>query len=350
MNASWNHPALAFEEAQLSVQRHLGANIVGIPASVFASYEDDPDLRVTAAFPTDSSEHPVVVLKSNRFSFLRDSLRAHRLAGSAVPGLAPNILGYEETSSGSLLLLELFKGVPAADAGFDGLESTARSLAAIQQELSSSQAWSGHCTSLADLNQTFMGCRERILEHTAVWEEDPDGKLSQALCLATKDVPGILDRTQALLSDWIELVVEADLPLTLHHGDLHAGNAVIRDDGRALIYDWETGCFAHPFFSMEKLMTAGWSLDKDKRGGPWGYVRDTPSQDRVKSVYLREMGTVGERHSRAFDAAMCLATIFEMDHEMRWAEVCGWPQLNPEWTAQLLNRLLQHSSLQRRMG
>jgi len=45
---------------------------------------------------------------------------------------------------------------------------------------------------------------------------------------------------------------------------------------------------------------------------------------------------------RAFDIAMCLAVVKELHHEWRWAEIMAWTDGNPEWTAQLINRLWQH--------
>jgi hypothetical protein len=93
--------------------------------------------------------------------------------------------------------------------------------------------------------------------------------------------------------------------------------------------------------SAEKMLTSGWGLDTGNSGGPWGYVRDTPTQDELKRAYLGEFG--GSSLERAFDAAMGLAVIKEMHHEMEWARRCGWKDLNPEWTAQLVRRLFEHA-------
>ena len=62
----------------------------------------------------------------------------------------------------------------------------------------------------------------------------------------------------------------------------------------------------------------------------------------MKIAYLDAFGTPSKTLDRAFDAAMCLAVIKEMHHEMEWARLCNWENLNPEWTAQLVNRLFQH--------
>jgi hypothetical protein len=130
--------------------------------------------------------------------------------------------------------------------------------------------------------------------------------------------------------------------LSIDHGDCHSGNATLTADGSVLLFDWENACRSHPFFSMEKVLTAGWGLDTGNSGGPWGYVRNTPTQDELKLAYLGEFGRLTPVLDRAFDAAMCLAVIKEMHHEMEWARRCGWQDLNPEWTAQLINRLFKH--------
>jgi hypothetical protein len=71
-------------------------------------------------------------------------------------------------------------------------------------------------------------------------------------------------------------------------------------------------------------------------------VRGTPTQEELKHAYLGEFGSETPTLLWAFDAAMCLAVIEEMHHEMEWARRCGWKDLNPEWTAQLVNRLFEH--------
>ena len=40
---------------------------------------------------------------------------------------------------------------------------------------------------------------------------------------------------------------------------------------------------------------------------------------------------------------MCLAVVKQMHHEWKWVERMNWKDGNPEWTAQLISRLWQHS-------
>ena len=110
-----------------------------------------------------------------------------------------------------------------------------------------------------------------------------------------------------------------------------------------LIFDWDDAVLSHPFLAVERLLVSAWHLDTNGGGGPWGYVTGTPSQAAVRDAYLNAIswGNWKERE-RAFDLAMCLAVVKEMYHEWQWAETMGWKDGNPEWTAQLINRLWQH--------
>jgi hypothetical protein len=88
---------------------------------------------------------------------------------------------------------------------------------------------------------------------------------------------------------------------------------------------------SHPYLSAEKLMVSAWSLDeRGKVGGPWGYYRSSPTQELVRELYLRAWGGTSLREEHSYDAAMALATLEEMFHEMAWASLCGWEHQNPE--------------------
>ena len=56
-------------------------------------------------------------------------------------------------------------------------------------------------------------------------------------------------RLKAACGEWDA----AGVPLTLEHGDFHAGNMVVRGD-QFLIYDWTDACIGHPFVGLTALM------------------------------------------------------------------------------------------------
>ncbi|MEI7577493.1 MAG: phosphotransferase [Armatimonadota bacterium] len=341
------HPALDVAMLVACVNQSLGAQFSDEPEVVFASYEDPPDLRLTALLRTDSIEHPSVVIKANKSPLLANSAAIHILAASAGGGYVPRVLGSAQNDDASLLLLERFEGSPASEMGLDGLVAVANSLSHIQLRVSRAQIAHANLAilKLDDLHLVFGRCQSKILEaFERVWFADDDSKLSRALKGPIETIPLLLASVEALLPTLIGAVSAAGVDYSIHHGDLHSGNAVLMSDGSALIYDWETGSVAHPFFSMEKLLTSGWAMDENQSGGPWGYVRSTPSQENLKRTYLGAFDGDPRVLGSAFDAAMCLAVLVEMDFEIKWAEVCGWDNGNPEWTAQLINRLREHQA------
>ncbi len=343
----WPFDALDLSNVQAFVKRGLSnATFVSEPLEIYAQYNDGPDRRTTVRFATDDPKHLTVVVKLNQFPFLSGSPAAHRLVDACSPGRVPNILAIEEDAEGSLILFEVFDGtsIEKQNALTPVLE-VATTLGKIQRGCSdeSAKAKGLQAIELSDFTGLFQMCVANIGEHSHAWEAD-DGKLHRAMGCPGPEVLNKLHSFGKDMDNWVTALDESRIDLSIEHGDCHAGNAVKLIDGSILIFDWENACRTHPFLSAEKLLTSGWAFDSGTSGGPWGYVRNTPSQDQMKTRYLAEFGGPNTRLSRAFDAAMCIAVIKEMHHEMEWAGLCGWKDLNPEWTAQLVNRLTHHSS------
>ena len=314
------------------------------PIAVYAMYDDGPDQRATLRYGTDNPEHPEVVVKVNRYSFLSGSPAAHRLVSRCSPAYVPWVIAAEVSPSGSLILLAIFEGRPLNGvAGMEPLLKMAKTLAKIQLDCAEAAAVATGLETVrtADLPRLFDECLANIEAHFAAWQGD-DGKIEKAMGFPGCEVLNRLRPLRPKVDEWVTAVEAAAIPLSIDHGDCHSGNAALTADGSVLLFDWENACRSHPFFSMEKVLTAGWGLDTGNTGGPWGYVRNTPTQDVLKRAYLGEFGRVTPVLDRAFDAAMCLAVIKEMLHEMEWARRCGWQDLNPEWTAQLIKRLFEH--------
>lgn len=323
----------------------LGTLVEG-PVATYAAYDDGPDPRVTVRFVTDDREHPEVVVKLNLFPLLRNSPAAHGLVSRCSPDSVPRVLACESGEEGSLILLATFEGTTVEKLNdLAPLLEMARTLGRVQVECTQASRSTVGLQTLEpeDLIHAFRECVEGIESHFDAWTHN-DGRLQRAMGFPGDQVLAKLDSLRPRLEVWVDMLTEADVDLSIEHGDAHAGNAVQRPDGSVLIFDWENACRSHPFFSAEKMLTSGWALDAGTSGGPWGYVRNTPSQDALKIRYLEAFGPPTDRRKRAFDAAMGLAVIKEMHHEMEWARQCGWQDLNPEWTAQLVNRLTQHAA------
>jgi len=302
-------------------------------------YDDGPDRRATLRFGTDDPAHPEVVVKVNLFPLLSGSAAAHRLVSRGSPSRVPRVIATDERGEGSMILLATFEG-RAVEAG--SLPEMARTLGRIQIECAAESAGETGLETVtpAEIPRLFHECLANIEAHFAAWSGD-EGKVAAAMGFPGAEVLDRLGGLRRRVDGWVEALEEPGIPLSIEHGDGHAGNGTCLADGRVLIFDWENASRSHPFLSAEKMLTSGWGLDTGKSGGPWGYVRETPTQDELKQAYLGEFG--GSSLERAFDAAMGLAVIKEMHHEMEWARRCGWKDLNPEWTAQLVRRLFEHA-------
>jgi hypothetical protein len=314
------------------------------PTNVYAMYDEGPDRRSTLRYVTDDPEHSEVVVKVNHYSFLSGSAAAHRLVSRCSPTKVPKVLAIDESGPGCLILFAIFEG-RSLDSfpGTEPLQELARTLGKIQVACSVASADEPGLETIlpADLPRLFDESMANIEEHFGAWQSD-EGKIEKAMGFPGHEVLERLKPLRSNVERWVEVLEEPKVSLSIDHGDCHGGNSTVLNDGTVLIFDWENACRSHPFFSMEKVLTTGWGLDTGNSGGPWGYVRGTPTQDEVKRAYLAEFGPTEPPLDRAFDAAMCLAVIKEMHHEMEWARRCGWKDLNPEWTAQLVNRLFEH--------
>jgi hypothetical protein len=317
------------------------------PTVVHALYDDSPDQRATLRYVVDDPNHREVVVKVNHFPFLSGSAAAHRLVHRCSPTDVPEVIATEDIGTSSMILLATFEGSPLdSNTGPAHLRDMASTLGRIQVECTTeSSAETGLATiSPVDLPRLFDECFAKIQAHYPVWQTD-DGKLEKAMGFPAAEVLNRLSNLRTNVDRWVQQLQEAGTALSIEHGDCHSGNAILRSDGSILIFDWENAGISHPFLSAEKLLTSGWGMDTGNSGGPWGYIRRTPTQDELKAAYLNEFVEPRSTLERSFDAAMCLAVIKEMHHEMEWARLCGWKDLNPEWTAQLINRLFQHVQL-----
>lgn len=321
------------------------------PTTIYAAYDSLPDMRVTARFQvTNRQGHslPDVVFRANHFPLLASSARIHAFLSRRCKDAVPEVLAWHEVGDGSYLLYRAFEGeVIEKMRSLSTLITTARTLAQIQAAVAvapPSEKANLPRLPVETIPILFAEMLANIrARYTAVWAAD-DGTLSQWMPFAASEVLTRLEPMQAQVEAWSRELAGEPWPVTIVHGDLHTGNAVVQGNGMVLIYDWDDAVLSHPFLSIERLLVGAWHLDTGRGPGPWGYVAGTPSQAAVKDVYLNAVpwGTREERE-HAFDIAMCLAVVKEMHHEWKWAEMMGWANGNPEWTAQLISRLWQHA-------
>lgn len=329
------------------------SEVVG-PTRIYAQYADSPDIRITARFEPLTPSEPKVVFKANYFPLLVGSSLIAPLLSSHCTGMVPNVLAYERREGGSFLLYREFEGELVSELRSpEVLLDVARVLGKIQSTIATlpeTETASLPLLEIARLPVLFAEVLAHLRRYFAVaWARD-EGILTQWLGFPAVEV---LDRLEPLADEvkaWTQALATSRIPLSVDHGDLHAGNAVRQPDSSILVFDWENACLSCPFFSVEKLMVSAWSFDtQTEETGPWGWVSGTPTQLALKEAYLNAVSWEShEERDRLFDIAMCLATIKEMHSELIWAETMNWDNGNPEWTAQLISRLLQYREAMRK--
>lgn len=83
---------------------------------------------------------------------------------------------------------------------------------------------------------------ETALADKEMWCVGQDGGLAhEEVTQLHRSIPGLKMRCKALES--------YEIPETLHHDDLHAGNIMIHDD-HFIFFDWAESFIAHPFYSL----------------------------------------------------------------------------------------------------
>lgn len=129
-----------------------------------------------------------------------------------------------------------------------------------------------------------LGCPDRRLSTLAtdVAEAFADGLSSSGLGDAEKRrVEKLLPRVAQLG----EQVAEWPIPTSLVHGDFHPGNAGVRADGTACLFDWSDGALSHPLLDVCHFTTRLPAAEKAKLWdvycSEWG---DVASPQRLRRV------------------------------------------------------------------
>jgi hypothetical protein len=346
--ATWPANVLSITEAQSWISGVLPGNPeVSGPTKVYAAKDD---FGVTARFSV-RPEGEDVVLKANVYSGFNGAAFAFDVLSRHCPGNVPAVIAWQDDEGRSRILTRPFEGQAL---------SALRSTAALQEMAGTVGRIQATIAVLPRMEtarvpsvpvKRIITLFDELLEdveanQTTVWVAG-NQKLSEALRFPAEELPSRLRTLRPEVVDWVEELHAQDWPSTICHGDLHADNAVLQKDGRVLVYDWEDAFLSCPFMCLERLLVQAWNWDAGGDSvGPWGYVAGTAGQVAVQDAYVDALpfGKTASRR-RACAVAMCLAVIREAYAEWQWALSLGWPDGNPEWTAQLMNRLLQHRDM-----
>lgn len=175
--------------------------------------------------------------------------------GKICPGRVPEVMA-SEPDSGWMLLQEA--GV------------THRGSVPIDQKTAILTAF-GHIqrTTVPHVDQLQeLGCADRRA-HTLIHQIEPllQDELAVA-ALAPEEVSELRQRVPEMI-ELCQRISDYSVPLTLIHGDLHAGNVASVDD-QLVFFDWTEACIAHPF--MDAFMIYN--------------ERDEDVHNRMRDAYL----------------------------------------------------------------
>ncbi|MFC2106093.1 phosphotransferase family protein [Candidatus Bipolaricaulota bacterium] len=237
-----------------------------------------------------------VVLKASFTPLFPQVTEIHALLDQIVPEGAPRLIAGEMVDGQLWTLFEHIQGATAEEVGTpEALEATARELARVQ-------------AAVARLDLTRVPAFDVRRVPSILLE---DGLSDQPVEL----VQWLRDAQPALQLDADAL---ADVPPSLDHPDVNGSNAIILDDGRVILLDWEEATVGCPLFSLDRLLSDALELS---------------AVEAVTSAYL---DTFSACESEQLDRAMRLVPL-KLAHEFRaYARSLGLPNPHTRLTTLLL--------------
>jgi aminoglycoside phosphotransferase (APT) family kinase protein len=118
----------------------------------------------------------------------------------------------------------------------------------------------------------------------------------------------------------------ADIPLSLDHPDVNGGNAIMLEDGRAILIDWEEATVGCPLFSLDRLLDDAHTLS---------------AVETVRNAYLDTLGAGGLEH---VERAMRLVPLKLALENRAYARSLGWPHPHTRLTTRLLELAQRRST------
>lgn len=245
-----------------------------------------------------------VVLKASFTPLFPQVTEVHALLESIVPEGAPQLIASEMVDGQLWTLFEHIPGATAEEVG------TARALEATARELARVQA------AVAKLDLSRLPVFDVRSVPGALLEDD------------LSDQP--VELVQWLRDAQPSLQLDADalaaIPPSLDHPDVNASNAIILNDGRAILLDWEEATVGCPLFSLDRLLDDAHELS---------------AVETVRDVYLETLCAGG---SGQVERAMRLVPL-KLAHEFRaYARALGWPHPHSRLTTRLLELAQRRST------
>jgi aminoglycoside phosphotransferase (APT) family kinase protein len=174
-----------------------------------------------------------VVFKASFTPLFPQVIGVHDLLERIVPEGAPRLIANEMVEGQLWTLFEHLQGATAEEVG------TPTALEAIARELARVQA------AVAELDLTRLPVIDVRRVPSALLEDDLSDQPVELVQWLRAAQPALQLDADAL----------AEVPLSLDHPDVNVSNAIIRDDGRAILLDWEETTVGCPLFSLDRLLS-----------------------------------------------------------------------------------------------
>lgn len=237
-----------------------------------------------------------VVLKASYTPLFPQVADIHALLERLDPEGAPRLLRSEMVNGQLWTLFEHLQGPTAEEVGTpEALVATARELARVQ-------------AAVAKLDLTGIPVLDVRHVPSLLLEDDLSDQPAEWVQWLREAQPALQRDADAL----------ADVPLSLDHPDVNGSNAIMLDDGRAILLDWEEATVGCPLFSLDRLLSD---------------ARELSAVDDVSSAYLDVFDTVDKEQ---LDRAMRLVPL-KLTHEFRaYARALDLPNPHTRLTTLLL--------------
>ena len=244
-----------------------------------------------------------VALKASFTPLYPQVTEVHAVLEGAAPGRAPRLIATEMVHGQLWTLFDHVRGPTAEEVGTpDALVSTGRALAAVQ---------------------------------VAVAEQD----LTRLPAIDVRLVPRLLlEDLEDQPAEWVEWLHDAQptlqadaealaaIPRSLDHPDVNSSNAILCDDDRVVLLDWEEATVGCPLFSLNRLLQD---------------AHEHSAVDRVMSAYLDGFPWGSQR---AVESALRLVPLKLAIECRAFARGLGFPHPHSRLTARLLKLARERST------
>ncbi|HEY69410.1 MAG TPA: phosphotransferase [Anaerolineae bacterium] len=246
-----------------------------------------------------------VVLKASFIPLFPQVIDVHALLERIVPEGAPRLMASEMVDGQLWTLFEHLQGPTAEEVGTTGaLEATARELARVQ-------------AAVAKMDLTRLPMIDVRSVPGALLEDDLSDQPVELVQWLQDAQPSLHLDAQAL----------ADVPLSLDHPDVNASNAIMQDNGRAILLDWEETTAGCPLFSLDRLLNEAHEFSA------------------VETVVAAYLDTFCACRSDQVERAMRLVPLKLALENRAYARALDWPNPHTRLTTLLLE-LAQKRSMQ----